>query len=637
MINVSTIKTIDEKCVGCNKCTRHCPVFGANISLLKDGNTKVQVDAERCISCGKCIDVCEHGAREFNDDTIKFFHDLKNGKRINIIAAPAIRVNFIEYKKLFGYLKSLGANVIYDVSFGADITTWAYLKAIKEKKLSTVISQPCPVIVNYIEKYKSDLIDCLAPIHSPMMCTAIYLKKYLKVNDDIAFLSPCIGKLSEITDVNTDGLIKYNVTYKKLEQYLKDNNVNLNGYEEVEFENVESSLGSIYSVPGGLKANVEARTEDLWIKQVEGHEHIYDYLELYSNRAKKQKELPQLVDILNCDNGCNTGTASITKMDQCDIEIDFNKLKRFKLKQKDKAFKNKIKFIDKFFDKQLQLNDFIRNYNNQQVKVINEPTKSDYNNIFNDMLKHSEEDRNINCSACGYNDCKQMAKAIYNNINIKENCMHYIKREVELENKKLDEKNQQIEERTNEIAMLSQKRQLQADNLKKYIEDLNHSINEVTLGNEETAISIQNISEEVSDIVKTSDTLNCNINEVKDRIQRFSDASSKIVGIAEQTNLLSLNAAIEAARAGDDGKGFAVVANEVKKLADESKAVAQSTKKDEGEILILIDKILDVSIKLGNKMDTMNEAVCTISAVVEEITAKGQEIVATSHELLEEE
>ncbi|SHI03792.1 [Fe-Fe] hydrogenase large subunit C-terminal domain-containing protein [Clostridium grantii] len=101
-------------------------------------------------------------------------------------------------------MKSSGVNIIYDVSFGADITTWAYLKAIKDNGLKTVIAQPCPAIVNYIEKYSREIISKLSPIHSPMMCTAIYLRKYADVRDEIAFLSPCIGKLRLMIQIQMD-------------------------------------------------------------------------------------------------------------------------------------------------------------------------------------------------------------------------------------------------------------------------------------------------------------------------------------------------------------------------------------------------------------------------------------------------
>ena len=157
---MNSIITLDEsKCVGCNKCIAVCPVEGANSAYLVDGKAKVRTNPDSCILCGKCIDICDHDARDFIDDTEEFFDALERGEQISVVAAPSIRFNFDNYNKLFGYLKSMGVNLIYDVSFGADITTWAYLKAIDEQKLTSMIAQPCPVIVSFIEKHHPTLIN----------------------------------------------------------------------------------------------------------------------------------------------------------------------------------------------------------------------------------------------------------------------------------------------------------------------------------------------------------------------------------------------------------------------------------------------------------------------------------------------
>lgn len=214
------IFTLEDNCVGCNKCILECPVEYANVAYLADGVNKIKVDPERCINCGHCIEVCDHDARAYYDDTEEFFNALQRGERISVLAAPAIRYNFTNYKKLFSYLKKKGVNIIYDVSLGADITTWAYLKAIQKLGLDSVVAQPCPPIVNYAQKYNADLLAKLAPVHSPMMCTAVYLNKYMQVRDKLAFLSPCIAKINEINDKHTGKLIEFNVTYKKLSEYL---------------------------------------------------------------------------------------------------------------------------------------------------------------------------------------------------------------------------------------------------------------------------------------------------------------------------------------------------------------------------------------------------------------------------------
>lgn len=198
----STVYAVESKCRGCNKCIFSCPVEDANVSYVKDGESKTHVDEKKCIMCGRCIDVCDHDARDYSDDTDRFFSDLKKGMKISVIAAPAFKTNFPGYKKVMGFLKSSGVNSIYDVSLGADITTWAYLKSIKDNRLDSVIAQPCPAVVNYIQKYRYSIISKLAPVHSPMMCTAVYIRKYLNVQDKICFLSPCIAKISEINDGN---------------------------------------------------------------------------------------------------------------------------------------------------------------------------------------------------------------------------------------------------------------------------------------------------------------------------------------------------------------------------------------------------------------------------------------------------
>lgn len=627
----------EENCQGCNKCIRNCPVHGANIAYTIDGKVKVKVNQEKCIRCGRCIDVCDHNARDYVDSTEDFFKSLLSGKNLSVIAAPSMRVNFKDYKKVLGYLKSLGVNIVYDVSFGADICTWAYLKSIKNKKLSKVISQPCPVIVKYIEKYQPGLIDCLAPVQSPALCTAIYLKKYNDVKDDIAFLSPCLGKLDEIQDANTKGLIKYNVTYKKLQEYMDKNNVNLSDYMDQDFEDIGCGLGCLYSRPGGLKENVLVKNPDAWVRQIEGEHQTYEYLKEYSSRIKAGRNVPLLVDILNCGNGCNVGTGTLKNVSIDDVDEEFNSLKKLKTKEKSgKLLQKKSDSLLSMFDRKLKVEDFFRKYNKDAyIKDINEPSDAEYNDIFNKLHKNTEESRIINCSACGYHTCRDMAKAMFNDLNIPSNCIDYNRQEIIIESEKLKERDKEIDI-LDELNKLNAERIKKAEQLKERVGEITQAINEVSRGNEESTREIASISSEIMNILISTDLLRKSVSELKDKLNKFSQASNKIVQIAEQTNILSLNATIEAARAGENGKGFAVVADEVRKLAARSREVAGSTKSDELDMLNFIGKILGVSVDLEKKMNSINESMDSISAAIQEVAAKGEEISTAAVSLINE-
>ncbi len=412
------IFTSENKCRGCNKCILRCPVH-ANSAIWINEENKVLIKDGFCISCGECLDVCDHNSRDFIDDTAAFFEDLENGQSVSLLVAPSIYTNIPNMNKLFGFFKSKGVNLIYDVSFGADICTWGYIKSIKEKNIKTMIAQPCPVIVSYIEKFRPSLIDKLSPVHSPVMCAAVYMKKYKNIDNKLAFISPCIGKKREFIDKNTHQYINYNVTIDKLLSYLEDNNINLDNYPEVEFDNMKGSLGFAFPRPGGFAENVRFYLEDdVWIKRIEGIIHIEKYFDEYEADLEKNNPVPLIIDVLNCEHGCNLGTG--TRKDASHNRIDY----LINQKKKQVSPEEGKKLLE-YFDDNLNIDDFTRYYTDKSKDYVRDKNL-DLEDAFIELGKFTEEDRSVNCFSCGYGSCKAFAKALANEQNHVHNCMKFV-------------------------------------------------------------------------------------------------------------------------------------------------------------------------------------------------------------------
>ncbi len=147
-----------------------------------------------------------------------------------------------------------------------------------------------------------------------------------------------------------------------------------------------------------------------------------------------------------------------------------------------------------------------------------------------------------------------------------------------------------------------------------------------------TAVDIESLSGHVEAVAGDMDALKQQTNEVQEAI-------TIIRGIAEQTNLLALNAAIEAARAGEQGRGFAVVADEVRELANRS---ALSTQTITSVIVDLVSKAdeavkamqlsQDLTVKTKNNSQRALQELQLLVAAMNAVSSKSAEIAAASEQ-----
>ena len=551
-----------SKCVGCNRCIRVCPIEGANQVYIEGRDIKVTINGNRCVACGFCIDTCRHDVRNYEDDTERFINDLRNGETISMFAAPAIQVN--EYGvRLMSWLRDLGVKKIYDVSLGADICTWAHIRLIEKGIPHPVITQPCPAIVNYILLHCQKLIKYLSPVHSPMLCTAIYMKKYDRVNEKIAALSPCIAKSHEF---EATGYVDYNVTLKKLFEYIRENGIEL-PQKTTKFDNPESAYGKLYSMPGGLKENLEFYFgKSVRVDQAEGQGVVYESLEEFSHAP--ERFLPPVFDVLNCAEGCNIGTGVEHNIDRFEAHFCMNESRQDTLKDFDPAHYD---VLLRDFDKRFNINDFIRKYIPGVVKQYS-VSEEGIENAFKALNKFTDEQKTFDCGACGCDSCFEMAKRIALGDNITENCIQKLNDEVL---------------GVLDIAMSN----IDSASL------LENDINE-----------IKNKSEQIQDLMEV----------LSGALMKYQEISSEILTISRHTNLVALNASIEAARAGVHGKSFSVVAEEVRTLANKSQVIVSSSEDISAESLSSIESVKEM---IGSIVEGYDKAQISISIINQSLSS----------------
>jgi len=411
------IETDSESCRDCYKCLKECPV-----KAIRFEKAVSKIVEERCIVCGNCIKVCPQGAKKDISFLDEVKHLVKSDKTVIASLAPSFTAYFKKeyWGKMCSLLKKIGFDYVEETAFGAYYTAMALKKELlKDNERDFIIGTSCPSSVYLVEKYFPEFIPNLSKAFSPIITHAKILKKFYGTDTHIVFISPCVAKKKEISESQYKGLVDYSISFKELEEWVEDENIDLSKLDEKPFDRETPGLASLFPIDGGILKTAAFETDYVSEEyiSISGADNIIRFLKNY-DRSK----YPSLkfVDFLMCEGGCINGPL-VWKNFSLENKINIIRY------QKEKTKKSKIVFPQV---SDSELDEFLeRKYENLEVNE-KQYSEEEIRKILHRTGKYTKEDE-LNCGSCGYPTCRDKAIAVLNGMAETEMCIPYMRKKAE--------------------------------------------------------------------------------------------------------------------------------------------------------------------------------------------------------------
>jgi len=393
MSAVGIISTNKARCRDCYRCVRICPVKAIRIS-----EGQAQIDPARCLACGTCVRECPQKAKQVRSDLARVQEMIAGGGQVIASIAPSYVAAFPDYGGgLFpGVLKKLGFTMVTETAVGAEMVARETAKLVQDEPQPHVASA-CPALVDLIVKYHPSVVGNIAPVASPMIAHARYLKHRYGDEAAVVFIGPCPAKKAEAELPDVAGAVDAVLTFEELRSWIDSAGIRKDQLRSADIDDIPASLARLFPLEGGL-AEAASMGPDLLRQDfvaISGSDGITEMLENLKNGSTVR-----LFEALFCPGGCINGACF---GDGKDIFRRRNYVlqhqKRSSVKSDGSEFVAAMQDID------------VRRPISENPIERPEITEEAIRAVLARTGKTEVEDE-LNCGACGYASCRDNAIAV---------------------------------------------------------------------------------------------------------------------------------------------------------------------------------------------------------------------------------
>ncbi|MFP4640577.1 MAG: [Fe-Fe] hydrogenase large subunit C-terminal domain-containing protein [Dehalococcoidia bacterium] len=409
---MSVVYTIKDKCKECYACVRSCPV-----KAIRVRERKAEVLRDRCVACGTCINVCHAGAKKYESDIGLAWQLLRENAPVIAVLSTSFPAGFPEVRprQLVTALKKLGFNEVMEAAFGAELVAREYRRLFDENKKAPMLSSTCPAFVSMIEKFYPQLINNLAPTVSPMIAMGRVIKWKYNPNAKVVFVGPCISKKLEKIDEKLSGVIDAVLTFPELKEMFAAKEIDPASEEESQFSGPKSNLGHLFPISGGLLKVTGipgdiSTTDVVWAEGRRRARWCVD--DLAQNRIATR-----FLDAYFCE-GCINGPA---------IGNELRTTEKRRIVTEHFVNESNPAQAEKDIQEYSGI-DLSRKFTNR-FSSLEQPREEDVEEVLNQIGKASPEDQ-LDCGACGYATCRELAVAVSQGLAEVEMCWPYLFRKL---------------------------------------------------------------------------------------------------------------------------------------------------------------------------------------------------------------